>query len=141
MELREPARSGAAALRARPLFPPNRSRKNIKSWIGGVGKYWLFIGPSVLVILSIVLFPWVFTIWMSVQEWKSGQSRRAMSGMRNYTELIDQRRASSSRSGRTFYFTAARGRSCRSSSALSRPSCSTANFRCAACCAASSSCR
>jgi len=103
MELREPARSGAAALRARPLFPPNRSRKNIKSWIGGVGKYWLFIAPSLLMILSIVLFPWVFTIWMSVQEWNPG-SPPTYVGMRNYVELFTSTRFIDS-TVRTLYFT------------------------------------
>jgi len=53
----------------------------------GAARYWWFIGPSVLVIFAIVLFPWVFTIWMSVQEWSPG-SPPSYVGMRNYAELI-----------------------------------------------------
>jgi multiple sugar transport system permease protein len=70
----------------------------------GAARYWWFIGPSVLVIFSIVLFPWLFTIWMSMQEWSPGSPPRYV-GVRNYAELIGSDRFIGS-VGRTFYFTA-----------------------------------
>ena len=62
MELREPGSSSAAALRVGTLLRSSPRGRWIRSRLGDTGKYWLFIAPSLLVILSIVLFPWVFTI-------------------------------------------------------------------------------
>ncbi|HEX6611202.1 MAG TPA: hypothetical protein VF051_10530, partial [Hyphomicrobiaceae bacterium] len=87
MELQKPASSSAAALRAGPFFRADRDRRIIKPRFGRVSKYWLFIAPSLLVILAIVLFPWVFTIWMSVHEWSPG-APPAYVGSRNYVELF-----------------------------------------------------
>ena len=70
----------------------------------GTAKYWWFIGPSVLVIFSIVLFPWLFTIWMSVQEWDPGSPPKYV-GLANYTDLMTNERFLGS-VVRTFYFTA-----------------------------------
>lgn len=103
MELQEPASSSAATLRAGTFLRAERGRQVIKSRIGRVGKYWLFIAPSLLVILSIVLFPWVFTIWMSVQEWNPGAPPTYV-GMRNYVELFTSSRFIES-TVRTLYFT------------------------------------
>jgi multiple sugar transport system permease protein len=70
----------------------------------GLSRYAWFIGPSVLVILAIVLFPWVFTIWMSTQEWSPGKPPSYV-GIANYRELFTSERFIGS-VGRTFYFTA-----------------------------------
>ena len=35
-------------------------------------KYWLFALPAVVVILAVIIFPWVFTLYMSTQDWKIG---------------------------------------------------------------------
>jgi multiple sugar transport system permease protein len=104
MELQEPASSGAAALRARTFPRADRRRRTIKkSPLGRISKYWLFIAPSLLVILAIVLFPWVFTIWMSVHEWSPG-APPAYVGSRNYVELFTSSRFIDS-TVRTLYFT------------------------------------
>ena len=34
--------------------------------------YWPFVAPAVIVVLAVIVFPWVFTLWMSVHEWKIG---------------------------------------------------------------------
>jgi multiple sugar transport system permease protein len=70
----------------------------------GTAKYWWFIGPSVLVIFSIVLFPWLFTIWMSTQEWDPGAPPQFV-GLANYRDLLTNERFLGS-IWRTFYFTA-----------------------------------
>jgi multiple sugar transport system permease protein len=103
MELQEPASSGGAALRARTFPRADRRRTIKKSPLGRVSKYWLFIAPSLLVILAIVLFPWVFTIWMSVHEWNPG-APPAYVGWRNYAELFTSSRFIDS-TVRTLYFT------------------------------------
>jgi multiple sugar transport system permease protein len=70
----------------------------------GRGRYWWFISPALLVILSVVLFPWVFTIWMSAMEWKPGAAPSYV-GLENYKELFTNARFLES-TWRTFYFTA-----------------------------------
>ncbi len=70
----------------------------------GMGRYGWFIGSAWLVIFSIVLFPWLFTIWMSTQEWSPG-SPPSYVGLRNYADLFTNDRFGGS-IGRTFYFTA-----------------------------------
>ena len=34
--------------------------------------YWPFVIPALVVVLAVIVFPWVFTIWMSLNEWKVG---------------------------------------------------------------------
>ncbi|KPL55006.1 ABC transporter permease [Prosthecomicrobium hirschii] len=53
------------------------------AWTGG---YWPFVLPAVVVILAVILFPWVFTIWMSGQEWKLGQGSSFV-GLANYWRM------------------------------------------------------
>ena len=33
-------------------------------------RYWVFALPAALVVLLVILFPWIFTLFMSVHEWK-----------------------------------------------------------------------
>lgn len=73
------------------------------SRLGGTAKYWLFIVPALLVIMSIVLFPWIFTLWMSVHGWEPGAAP-AYVGSRNYYDLFTSSRFWESMV-RTFYFT------------------------------------
>ena len=30
--------------------------------------YWPFVVPALVVVLAIIIFPWLFTIWMSLSE-------------------------------------------------------------------------
>ncbi len=48
--------------------------------------YWPFVVPALVVVLAIIIFPWVFTIWMSFNEWKVGQPI-AFVGLANYLRL------------------------------------------------------
>ena len=48
--------------------------------------YWVFILPAVVTVGAVILFPWVFTLWMSVNEWKIGESRHFV-GLANYLRL------------------------------------------------------
>ena len=66
-------------------------------------RYYYFILPAVVVIGAVILFPWLFTVWMSVFEWKIG-STATFVGLDNYTGLFTNRRFLEA-VVRTFYFT------------------------------------
>jgi multiple sugar transport system permease protein len=48
--------------------------------------YWPFVVPALVIALAIIIFPWLFTIWMSLREWKVG-SPTAFVGLANYLRL------------------------------------------------------
>jgi multiple sugar transport system permease protein len=48
--------------------------------------YWPFVLPALIVVLAVIVFPWVFTIWMSLCEWKVG-SPTTFVGLANYLRL------------------------------------------------------
>ena len=50
-----------AAPPPRPATPYDFSRK-----------YWAFAVPAVVAILAVIVFPWLFTLYMSTQDWKIG---------------------------------------------------------------------
>lgn len=57
-------------------MPANTSRRTL---------YW-FIAPAVIVVLAIIAFPWAFTLWMSLFDWKIGFDRSFI-GLDNYATL------------------------------------------------------
>jgi len=67
-------------------------------------RYHWFVIPGLLVTLAIIIFPWVFTVWMSLHEWKLGGTAQWV-GLRNYIELATNQRFLES-IWHTFYFTA-----------------------------------
>jgi multiple sugar transport system permease protein len=48
--------------------------------------YWPFIVPAMVVVLAVIIFPWAYTIWMSLHEWKVG-SPPTFVGFANYLRL------------------------------------------------------
>ena len=77
------------------------------SRIGGrnyARRYWPFILPAGIVVAGVIIFPWIFTLFMSVHEWKIGSGTHFV-GLDNYRRLfIDERFMWSV--VRTLYFTA-----------------------------------
>jgi len=65
--------------------------------------YW-FIVPALVVVGAVIVFPWLFTLWMSAFEWKIGGTPHFV-GFDNYTGLFTNRRFLEA-VVRTFYFTA-----------------------------------
>ncbi|SCW61936.1 multiple sugar transport system permease protein [Rhizobium mongolense subsp. loessense] len=53
--------------------------------------YWPFVVPALIVIAAVIVFPWVFTLWMSVNSWTLGQAQ-AFSGWDNYLRLATDTR-------------------------------------------------
>ena len=68
------------------------------------GKYIRFAFPALLVIGAVIVFPWLFTIFMSVHDWKVGQDS-AFVGLDNYVHLAGEERFYQAM-GRTLLYTA-----------------------------------
>src|SRR5712664_4928648 len=62
-----------------------------------------FIWPALVVCSAVIIFPWLFTVWMSFNDWHIG-SARAWVGIENYSKLATDRRFLES-IGHTVYFT------------------------------------
>jgi multiple sugar transport system permease protein len=67
-------------------------------------RYYYFIVPALVVVGAVIVFPWLFTVWMSAFEWKIGSAAHFV-GLDNYTSLFTTRRFLEA-VARTFYFTA-----------------------------------
>ena len=50
-----------------------------------------FIVPAVIVIVAVIVFPWLFTLWMSLFDWKIGSTPH-FAGLSNYAELATNQR-------------------------------------------------
>ncbi|WP_298954788.1 sugar ABC transporter permease [uncultured Methylobacterium sp.] len=48
--------------------------------------YWPFVIPALVVVVAVIVFPWAFTLWMSLHEWKVGAAP-AFVGLSNYARL------------------------------------------------------
>ena len=66
--------------------------------------YWPFIAPALTVVLAVIIFPWAYTIWMSLHEWKVG-SKPTFVGLANYIRLPSDTRFVES-IGHTLVYTA-----------------------------------
>ena len=51
-----------------------------------VASYWPFVIPALIVVVGVIVFPWAFTLWMSVHEWKVGGAP-TFAGLSNYLRL------------------------------------------------------
>ena len=65
--------------------------------------YRRFIIPAVVVVGAVIIFPWMFTVWMSAFDWKIGSAAHFV-GFDNYVGLATNQRFLES-IGHTFYFT------------------------------------
>jgi multiple sugar transport system permease protein len=66
--------------------------------------YYLFIVPALVVTGAVIVFPWLFTLWMSAFDWKIGAAAHFV-GLANYEKLVTNQRFVES-VVHTFYFTA-----------------------------------
>lgn len=53
--------------------------------------YWLFAVPATVVILAVIVFPWLFTVYMSVHVWEIGGGTTFVA-LDNYRQLFADRR-------------------------------------------------
>ena len=66
--------------------------------------YYLFIAPALTVVGAVIIFPWLFTLWMSAFDWKIGSSSHFV-GFGNFEALATNQRFAEAIL-HTFYFTA-----------------------------------
>ena len=50
-----------------------------------------FLLPALLAIFAVIIFPWLFTIWMSLNDWQMGM-QRTFTGLANYRMLATDTR-------------------------------------------------
>ena len=53
--------------------------------------YFAFVWPALIVVAAVIVFPWAFTLWMSLFDWKIGDSARFI-GLGNYAGLASDAR-------------------------------------------------
>ena len=67
--------------------------------------YILFLLPALIVIFAVIIFPWIFTIWMSMNDWQIGMGmQRSFIGLSNFWKLATNTRFLET-IPRTLYFT------------------------------------
>lgn len=54
-------------------------------------RYFWFVVPAALVVVAVILFPWIFTIYVSTFDWRLGGERRWV-GFANYEQLFTDAR-------------------------------------------------
>jgi multiple sugar transport system permease protein len=59
--------------------------------IDGRRRYILFVMPAIAVMMAVIIFPWLFTLFMSVHDWRIGQAKTFI-GFDNYTNLVHDER-------------------------------------------------
>jgi len=70
-----------------------------------VRRYWMFAVPAALVVAAVIVFPWLFTLVMSVNDWKVSGNVYYV-GLTNYAHLLHDDRFLWA-VARTLYFTTA----------------------------------
>jgi multiple sugar transport system permease protein len=68
------------------------------------GRYLLFALPAAVVVVAVIIFPWLFTIWMSLHDWHI-VGDATFTGLGNFARLLTDGRFLDSMLV-TFYFTA-----------------------------------
>ena len=66
--------------------------------------YFYFIAPTLVVVGAVIIFPWLYTLWMSAFDWTIGSTAHYV-GLGNYEKLFTNARFGEAVL-RTFYFTA-----------------------------------
>ena len=87
-----------AGMRAIPRLQSSGRRNYARS-------YWLFAMPAAVVVVAVILFPWLFTLVMSVNDWKVSGNVYFV-GLGNYQHLFRDPRFLWA-VGRSLYFTTA----------------------------------
>jgi multiple sugar transport system permease protein len=60
--------------------------------LDGRRRYLLFVAPALAVMGAVIIFPWLFTLFMSVHDWRIGQGQHAFVGFDNYLKLLGDER-------------------------------------------------
>lgn len=63
----------------------------VGAWLGGLPDYyikWLLVGPSVLLLLFLTVYPTISALYMSVHQWEATMIERPFIGLENYQTLL-----------------------------------------------------
>src|SRR5260370_22260128 len=83
---------------------PARAPKAARPGYGRQYRYFAFVAPALVLILSVIVFPWLFTLYMSVHDWHIGQTHEFV-GFANFVQILHDERFLDA-IWHTFYFTA-----------------------------------
>jgi multiple sugar transport system permease protein len=64
---------------------PGRRKRNYAR------RYWVFALPAALVVAAVIIFPWIFTLFMSVHDWKVTGATTFV-GLANYEKMLGDER-------------------------------------------------
>ena len=79
------ARSAAAGVAAAPVATPSG---RLGRWLHRNAR-WLFPAPAVLLVAAIIVYPIVYTVWMSLQDWfASSLTPPKFIGLANYQKIL-----------------------------------------------------
>jgi multiple sugar transport system permease protein len=54
-------------------------------------RYWVFAVPAAIVVAAVIVFPWIFTLFMSVHDWKVSGATPFV-GLANYAKMLTDER-------------------------------------------------
>ncbi|MBV8652399.1 MAG: sugar ABC transporter permease [Alphaproteobacteria bacterium] len=60
--------------------------------LDGRQRYLMFVAPALAVMGAVIVFPWLFTLFMSVHDWRIGQAEHSFVGLGNYRKLLGDER-------------------------------------------------
>lgn len=80
-----------AALRGNPAksAPPSGLRSRA---LDLRRRYLIFVLPALAVMAAVIIFPWLFTLFMSVHDWRIGQAEHRFIGFDNFVRLFHDER-------------------------------------------------
>ena len=76
--------ASVSTVAARPVALQRRNRNYAR-------RYWAFAVPASLIVAAVIVFPWIFTLFMSVHDWKVSGSVYYV-GLANYVHLWNDER-------------------------------------------------
>ena len=83
-----PAETASGARPATPAAGRARASGRLGSW-GHRNARWLFPAPAVLLVAAIIVYPIIYTVWMSLQEWlASSLTAPKFIGTANYRRIL-----------------------------------------------------
>jgi multiple sugar transport system permease protein len=83
-----PAETASGARAAAPTIARVRAPRRLGGW-GHRNARWLFPAPAVFLVAAIIVYPIVYTVWMSLQDWfASSLTLPKFIGLANYRKIL-----------------------------------------------------
>lgn len=72
-------------------YAPSRTAPRRREGYSRRRAYMRFLLPALVAIFAVIIFPWLFTVWMSLNDWQLGM-QRSYTGLANYQTLATDTR-------------------------------------------------